>query len=70
MEYCGCPRTNDEALLAPLCPIESFLNAGGYSIVFVRRPSTSLECGFLRNFGMGYQCTNEVRSGIFREFRL
>jgi len=68
MESCGCPRESGEVPTTPLCPIESFLNTGNDSIVFVRRPSTSLECGFLKNFGMGYYCTNEARGRIFQAF--
>lgn len=68
MEACGCPRSGDETLTAPLCPIESFLHTGGDTIAFVRRPSTTLQCGFLRNFGMGYYCTSEPRGRIFEEF--
>jgi len=70
MEACGCPRESEEHLVAPLCPIESFLNTGDHSIVFVRRPSTNLRCGFLKNFGMGYYCTSEARGRIFQEFRI
>lgn len=70
MESCGCPHEHGVVPTSPLCPIESVLNTGDDSIVFVRRPSTSLQCGFLKNFGMGDYCTNEARGRIFQVFRI